>query len=159
MNGVSLTWGAIVLVLGVGTLLVGVGKQYIIVLLVGLFLVTFGISLVLSKTTIFFNSVDRTLTLFYKNLFTRRKSTLVLQDSNFISYFYDRENPDIINFILTSTNWYPVKNSSYFIVLKTENEQFIVLRECIDLKETYSTCKFFSTKLGLKFEAPLKRKR
>ena len=159
MNGVSLTWGAIVLVLGVGTCFVGLGKQYLVVLLVGIFLITLGIGLVLSKTSVFFNPIDRTLTLVYRNLFVKRKSKHHIQDSNYITYFYDRENPELINFILTSTNWYPVKNSSYFIVLKTDNEQFVVLKECIDLKETFATCKFFSSKLGLKFDAPLKKNR
>lgn len=159
MNGVSLTWGAIILVLGVGTCFVGLGKQYIVVLLVGLFLITLGIGLVLSKTSVLFNPMDRTLTLIYRNLFVKRKTTHHIQDSNCITYYYDRENPDLINFILTSTNWYPVKNSSYFIILKTENEEFVVLKECIDLKETFATCKFFSSKLGLKFDAPLTKNR
>lgn len=158
MNGVSLTLGAIALVLGVGTLLVGAGKQYLIVLLVGILLIAFAFGLVLSKTSIFFNSEDKTLTLFYRNLFVKRKSTHLLQDSNFITYFYDRENPDVVNFILASTNWYPVKNSSYFIVLKTENDELIVLKECIDLKETFAACKSLSSKLGVRFEAPLKRR-
>lgn len=159
MNGVSLTWGAIILVLGVGTLLVGAGKQYLFLLLIGLFLIALAIGFVLSKTTIFLNSNDGTLTLFYRNLFTKRKITHQIHDSNFITYFYERENADVINFILTSTHWYPVKNSSYFVVLKTENEQFIVLKECIDLKETFAACKLFSSKLGVKFEAPIKTKR
>ena len=159
MNGVSLSWGAIVFVLGVGACFVGLGKQYLVVLLIGVFLITLGIGLVLSKTSVFFNPIDRTLTLFYRNLFVKRESKHHIQDSNSITYFYDRENPVLINFILTSTNWYPVKNSSYFVILKTDNEKFVVLKECIDLKETFATCKFFSSKLGLKFDAPLKKNR
>ncbi|MCR9173336.1 MAG: hypothetical protein NXI10_12625 [bacterium] len=159
MNGVSLTWGAIVLALGFGALLVGIGKQHIIVLAAAALVIAFGIGLTLSKSSIFFNAEDGTLTLLYRNLFVKKKTTHLIQGSHVISYFNDRENPDKINFILTSTHWYPVKSSSFFIVLKTDNEQFVVLKECIDLKETFTTCKTFSSKLGITFEAPLKRRR
>ena len=92
----------------------------------------------------------------YKTLYTGKGLTHKVQESDYITFYNEKHNPNKVDFMFVSTNWYPVKDSSYFIVLQPENEDLIVLTECIDLKETYAVCKEFSSQTGLEFKSPLK---
>jgi hypothetical protein len=158
MNGVSIGWGARTLVLGFATTLVGLGKENLIVLVVGIVLLLFAFGLLLSRTTISYDPASKKLFMKYRNLFRSRNLTHDINDKDYVTFYNENHNPNKVDFILVSTNWYPVKNSSYFIVLKPLEGEMIILSECVDLKETFALCKEMSREIGLEFRSPLKKR-
>ncbi len=156
LNGVSVAWGARLLVIAICFLLIGIGLQKLLILVIGLLLIIFSIGLALSKTSIHLNNETNTVHLYYRNLFRKKSSSYILKEGDIITFKHENHSEFKIDFIIASTNWYPVKNASYFVVIQSEKQEVIILDECIDLKETYSLARMFSKKLDLKFISPLK---
>lgn len=156
LNGVSLGWGAAALAIGFASILIAIGIQNLIMAIVGILLIGLAFGLALSKTSIHIEDQSNTLYFNYKNLFKRIKMNHTLEENDFITFKHDNTPGHQIDMLIVSTNWYPVKTSSYFVVLQTKEEDPIILDECIDLKETFQVSKMFSKKLGLEFVSPLK---
>ena len=159
MNGASISWGAGALAFGFATLLVGIGKQHLIVLVIGIILLLFAVALTISKSSISFDTSNKTLVMQYRNLFRRRNMSYQIEKDDYLSFYHEKNNPDKIDFILLSTNWYPVKNSSYYVTLNSQEKGIIILSECVGLKETYALCKEFKTELSIDFRSPLKKRK
>ncbi|MFN5983992.1 MAG: hypothetical protein ACK476_03355 [Fluviicola sp.] len=160
MNGVSIGGGAVAFALGFATLMVGIGKQNLIVIGVSVFLVVFAVFLVLSKTGVYLDSEKNQLRFVYRNLFQKKVSEHLLSESDYITFEQTSKSKTVstrgLPFDSISVTWYPVKSSDYYVVLMTETGKSIILEECIDLKESFQVSKFYSKQLGIVFHSPLK---
>ncbi len=159
MNGPSVSWAARTIAIGVPFLLVGIVKLYISILLIGIILVGLAFGLALSKTVINLDKQNNVLLLKYLSLFKRTELKIQLTEKDFISFEYLKQN-HLDDWLTQPTvrTWHPVKNSSYFVILRQDNNQKIVLSECIDSKETHKSCLDLSSKIGLNYISPLKKK-
>lgn len=155
LNGVSVSWGARLLAIAFATLLIGIGLQDFVVILIGALLMLLSFGLALSIKRIYLNKDLGILTMVYRNLFRKRIQIHQLSTGQFISFRHENHSAYRIDMVIISTNWYPVKNSSYFVTLEGKDTGSVILDECIDLKETVATCKRMSKALNIKFHSPI----
>ncbi|MCE3294568.1 MAG: hypothetical protein K0R65_282 [Crocinitomicaceae bacterium] len=156
MNGVSISWGARTLPVGIACCLVAIGLQHIAFLIVGVFIVFFAVGLTLSRSAINFDQQNKTLFFAYRNLFGGNRLEHTISENSYLTFQHSNNANNTGNFLLVSTSWYPVRESSYFVVLKSGEQDPIIVKECLNLKETVSFCKSFGQKTGIEFRSPLK---
>ncbi|MGV3631719.1 MAG: hypothetical protein ACO1O6_10950 [Bacteroidota bacterium] len=156
MNGVSVTWGARTLPIGVACCLIAIGIQHYAFLIAGILLVGFAAGLTLSNATIHFDEKNRILFFAYRNLFGSTKLDHTIGEDSYLTFHHSNNANNTRTFLLVSTAWYPVRESSYLVVLKSGEKENIIVKECLNLRETVDFCKLFSKKTKLEFRSPLK---
>ena len=157
MNGVSVSWGARTLPVGIACCLVAIGIQNTAFVIAGILIVFFAAGLTLSKSVIHFDEGNKTLFFAYKNLFGVTKLEHTIGESSYLTFHHSNNANNTGNFLLVSTSWYPVKESSYLVVLKSGEQETIIVKECLNLRETVDFCKLFSNQVGVEFRSPLKK--